>query len=437
MKDLIDNQSAWTVSPAVARYRRLADVFPGSGLGQDSAGFDIWLFEIGNPNGGKVLMDGCLHGNEDHSSEIQYWLLQWLLTTPSTDRSYARIQRILSQNLVMFIPIILHIWDRTNWNHTTCSYGVNLNRNFQTGWPHIACSDQYSGVMTNNVWNEAQAEIETRLLRRIFRDSATKPDYYTNMHTGSNSGMHNGATVDVQKKCVTAMNLQAAIGTELGITPFSASFWGSTGSGANPTSSGFSISDAGSAYGIPAFLWECYAPWYHRASDYTALHDTVLPKAKVWLAAMCQACEGTAPPPPSCSAYTTQATCEGNGCYWYNGACHSSPAPPTQYAAATGGSTTPSAGSYPYNSGATPQVTANPSTGYSFVRWVLDGINHSENPISVPMTGNRTLTPVFAEQALPTANLTVTNLSGVPAYVYCWHDATHSSKKQEHTPTET
>ena len=37
-------------------------------------------------------------------------------------------------------------------------------------------------------------------------------------------------------------------------------------------------------------------------------------------------CDGLTPPPAKeCSDYTSQSTCEANGCYWYNNACHPNP----------------------------------------------------------------------------------------------------------------
>ncbi|XHH08964.1 MAG: cellulase family glycosylhydrolase [Candidatus Bathyarchaeia archaeon] len=63
---------------------------------------------------------------------------------------------------------------------------------------------------------------------------------------------------------------------------------------------------------------------------------------------------------------------------------------------ATGGSTTPLQGVYNYTAGILAEITANASEDYSFDHWILDGLNAAtDNPITVPMCLNHTLTPVF------------------------------------------
>lgn len=64
--------------------------------------------------------------------------------------------------------------------------------------------------------------------------------------------------------------------------------------------------------------------------------------------------------------------------------------------AATGG-TTSSTPQPPYLQGQVVQVTAQPSSGYVFSNWLLDGANAgSANPISITMNADHTLTPVFS-----------------------------------------
>jgi uncharacterized repeat protein (TIGR02543 family) len=64
-------------------------------------------------------------------------------------------------------------------------------------------------------------------------------------------------------------------------------------------------------------------------------------------------------------------------------------------AAGTGGSTSPAAGTYSYTSGTTVSVTANPSSGYGFSGW-SGAASGTSNPVSIVMTGNKTLTAAFA-----------------------------------------
>lgn len=65
-------------------------------------------------------------------------------------------------------------------------------------------------------------------------------------------------------------------------------------------------------------------------------------------------------------------------------------------ATTTGGDTNPTPGSYTYNAGTTVSVVALPNTDYRFGHWILDGLTVTNNPISVTMTQNRTLTAYFA-----------------------------------------
>lgn len=75
------------------------------------------------------------------------------------------------------------------------------------------------------------------------------------------------------------------------------------------------------------------------------------------------------------------------------------PAPPTTYTITTvpspaGGGTTTGDGTY--NSGATATLTATAATGYTFMRWELNGSTVSKNPTySITVTANATYTAVF------------------------------------------
>jgi len=65
---------------------------------------------------------------------------------------------------------------------------------------------------------------------------------------------------------------------------------------------------------------------------------------------------------------------------------------------ATGGSCNLTVGEHSYLQGTTVYVKAIPDTGYSFANWTLDGGDGgSDNPTSVSMTANHTLTPAFTQ----------------------------------------
>ncbi|MGD0979223.1 MAG: hypothetical protein ABR962_08805 [Candidatus Bathyarchaeia archaeon] len=62
---------------------------------------------------------------------------------------------------------------------------------------------------------------------------------------------------------------------------------------------------------------------------------------------------------------------------------------------ADGGTTDPSPGTYEHGYGENVTVTATPNSGCSFKYWIDDGQNVNENPITVQMTQDHTLQPVF------------------------------------------
>jgi len=64
-----------------------------------------------------------------------------------------------------------------------------------------------------------------------------------------------------------------------------------------------------------------------------------------------------------------------------------------------GGTTDPTPGSYRYPADTVVRVTAYPVSGYRFVRWELDGVQKTMNPIDVPMDSDHSLHAVF--EAIP------------------------------------
>lgn len=127
-------------------------------IGSTVQGRPIYAFIIGNPNGGTVMWDACLHGWEDIGGELQYLIANWLLTSGT-----AEAQRILDGNRVVFIPDINHdSTDRTNYNT------VDLNRDFAT----------------------SPGQPETQAMRNAFQ--IFQPRVYLNGHYGGGPSMfHN------------------------------------------------------------------------------------------------------------------------------------------------------------------------------------------------------------------------------------------------------
>jgi chitodextrinase len=74
--------------------------------------------------------------------------------------------------------------------------------------------------------------------------------------------------------------------------------------------------------------------------------------------------------------------------------------------ASSGGTTSPAAGTYSYPSGTTLSVTANPSSGYTLSAW-SGAASGTSNPVSIVMTGNKTLTAAFTAVAPQSVSINV------------------------------
>jgi hypothetical protein len=71
------------------------------------------------------------------------------------------------------------------------------------------------------------------------------------------------------------------------------------------------------------------------------------------------------------------------------------------------GTTDPVPGTYNYTAGSSVNVTAIPSSGYSFDYWLLDGEERTENPTTVIMDANHTLEAVFVDDISPEISVPV------------------------------
>jgi len=276
----------WHTHPdLVSMFQALVDTFPGYAastvIGTTTEGNDITMFELGNPDGGRVLWDGCLHGWEDLGSEVMYLIARWLL-----EGQEALADTILARNHILFVPVVnMDSYERQNRNLDQCSYGVDLNRNFVNGWNSTACGDYpdcYNGV-------SAGSELETQGLRDVF--ATVTPRFYLNTHYGGGPwlGHFSGNDTDV----VNAVEQRISeISAERGVTPYQVSEVGANG---------MAVGDAGDA-GVQAWLIEvasgdgCYS---HTAHTYDDVVDTYFPKMLPILIAMCEACEAP-PPAPRC-----------------------------------------------------------------------------------------------------------------------------------------
>jgi hypothetical protein len=141
--------------------------------GKTVLGNDIWMFNIGQNPAVRILIDGAIHGMETYTSHTIYFLAEYILenNTPELESIKRRLQLCL-------IPILNY----DNWTHAgdpafrKNANGVDLNRNFVTGWcggSSDPSSEYYKGAY-------AASEPETKVMRQLF--SSLKPKVYVNMH---------------------------------------------------------------------------------------------------------------------------------------------------------------------------------------------------------------------------------------------------------------
>jgi len=231
-----------TKNEMINMFKNLCEDYPDVAsyevIGKSHLGNDIYMFKFGNMSGGRVLWDAQLHGNEDAGSEIGYWFAQWLLTN-NTELTNG----ILKESCFMVIPVVNpDSTGRTNANryNGTVRYGVNLNRNFVTGWGQSGSTDK-SG--TDYRGPSAGSEKETQVMRSAF--SRYKPRFYVDTHMWGGPVTYSyrnndPATVNALK---TGMD---QLKSEYSGTPYSLRSIGGEG---------FAIADAG-ILGIQSFLLE-------------------------------------------------------------------------------------------------------------------------------------------------------------------------------------
>jgi hypothetical protein len=187
-------------------------------IGHSVEGRDIWLFAIGNPNGGRVMYDGQLHGWEDGGTEIEYKFAQWLLESGDL-----KAQELLRSNYNLFIPIInVDTTDRQNMrreydleNGTVIRVpnGVDLNRNGVWRWSNSGSSDPADADNYHGLYAGSEPEIQA------IRYALEKyhPQIYLNTHLGSSYMIYHSDT-SFEKNI---RNLITANWNSQGLTPYS------------------------------------------------------------------------------------------------------------------------------------------------------------------------------------------------------------------------
>jgi hypothetical protein len=211
------------------KWKNLCDRHPSLAyyevIGQSIQGQDIYLFAIGNPQGGIVMYDGQLESQDSealHILQYNFNLFIPIVNIDTTNRQNMRREYILSNGNIIHIP-----------------YGVDLNRNGVYGWGQSG-----SGDPTNN-YNyrglSPASEPETQAIR--FALQKYHPQIYLNTHIGASYILHRSRTPFEEK----IKELIITYSIEQGVTPYSIRF----GLG-----SGLIATDADESFGASGWLIE-------------------------------------------------------------------------------------------------------------------------------------------------------------------------------------
>jgi len=268
-----------TKEEKITMWKSLWDSHPTANytsIGKTYAGNDIWLFMAGNSTGGRILLDGEMHGIEDKGSELLFLIAEWLLESGDPEAI-----RILEWNHILFIPQLNDQDKRGNANTEISPYGVDLNRNFENGWLLVSPNtDTFGGT-------EPLSEPETQVLINAFL--TYKPTFYINMHCGAGpyAAYYRNSNITLTQKVIALTN---ELCSSWGISPYP-----------NPSlgSQGFAIGDAIDLGIESAWLIETVGidtAWRHLPEHWDELVDTFLPKCLALFIAMAESCS-SAPSP--------------------------------------------------------------------------------------------------------------------------------------------
>jgi hypothetical protein len=221
----------------MAAFKNFATQYPNlvtyETVGKTVENKDILMFKIGNPNGGRVLFDGTIHGTENLGGELLYCYANWLLTSNDP-----LAQNILARDYTLLIPI-LNIDGMIDYLRTNAN-GVDLNRNFATDWRYgnsDPTSDTYRGP-------SPLSEPESQTLIRVFQNY--KPEFYVNLHMWAGP-YYAGSAYANRTYYQTLVSKITSLSQQRGVTMYrySGEFGGA----------GYAIGDAAVA-GITSFLIE-------------------------------------------------------------------------------------------------------------------------------------------------------------------------------------
>lgn len=176
----IDTLSRWNSLVSIySKHMMKVDLSNDSGYGSDDYGHHIYMYTVGNPNGGRVMMIGSLHNWEDLGTEAMYYFAEWLLTNHTTAS-----ENYLTENCFYFIPIVNfgnhadshnNRPDRQNDNVTLITetgLGCDLNRNFPYDFDPIELGSGRTPA----------SQAETKAV--VYALATYEPDEFLDLHFG-------------------------------------------------------------------------------------------------------------------------------------------------------------------------------------------------------------------------------------------------------------
>lgn len=243
-----------------------------SSIGKTYRNNDIWLFKIGRGGGGKILFDGMVHGGEDAASELMYDFCAWILSANDSLSKHLR-----DYNQFWCVPIVDYdVNTRWNANSTGGQQGVNLNRNFNSGW-QSASSNKSDGE--NYRGCKPLSEREAKALYNLFASCGAK--FYVSGHMYAQTIYYESSMSSTIRNTVKARTSQLCIAA--GCTVYS---WTQAGP------YGESFNDAQRNFGINSFCYEVVA---HPESTLTAMKNAHYKSFKCFMQAVAEQNE-VAPP---------------------------------------------------------------------------------------------------------------------------------------------
>ena len=249
-------------------FKTLANTYPKlmtyESVGKTSLGNDMIMFKIGNPRGGRVLLDGGMHGSETIGGELLYLYAKWLLTSSDTTA-----KTILSRDYTLIIPAVnVDRYNRARKN----ANGVDLNRNFAAEWEYSGSGNPESETYRGP---SPLSEPESRALVAVFLKY--KPSFYVNLHMWAGP-YYAGSVYGNRTYYSYLVSKISTLSRNLGVSPFP--YHGEFGGG------GMAISDAAVA-GVTSFLIELTTA----VPPFSEIETVFLPKFIPVAAILSQECE--------------------------------------------------------------------------------------------------------------------------------------------------